>query len=194
MNVDELDAVRELALREGASQLDLFFLVPVGRGSALKSFALSAERSEEALAWAVRMNAQGPLRIKTTCAPQVVRVRQGSCPPGSADRLKPSAHAGGCMAGRGFVFISHTGILQPCGFCDVPAGDLRRHGLDFGAAYRSSEVFRRLRDTDGYGGKCGYCEFRNACGGCRARALAVTGDYLSEEPTCSYQPVARRVP
>ena len=201
VNVDELDAVRELALREGASQLDLFFLVPVGRGSALKQFALSAERSELALEWAVRMNAAGPLRIKTTCAPQVVRVRfgqlgdrhrSGACPPVSQDQLKHSAHLGGCMAGRGFVFISHTGILQPCGFCDVPAGDLRQHGLDFGAAYRNSAVFQQLRNTNGYGGKCGLCEFRNVCGGCRARALAATGDYLAEEPTCTYQPATKR--
>ncbi len=194
VNVDELDAVRELALREGASQLDLFFLVPVGRGSALKPFALSAERSELALEWAVRMNAAGPLRIKTTCAPQVVRVRLGKLGSSGTGSRSPAAPVsqGGCMAGRGFVFISHTGILQPCGFCDVPAGDLRQHGFDFGAAYRNSTVFRHLRNTDGYGGKCGLCEFRNVCGGCRARALAATGDYLAEEPTCTYQPAKSR--
>jgi len=190
VNVDDLDAIRELALREGASQLDLFFLVPVGRGAGIRKFALSAERSEQALEWALKMNAQGPLRIKTTCAPQIVRVRSRL----GINAAGPARHGGtgGCMAGRGFVFISHTGILQPCGFCDVPSGDLRRHNLDFMAAYRASDVFRKLRNVDGYGGKCGLCGFRSVCGGCLARALAATGNLLAEEPSCPHQPASRK--
>lgn len=180
--VNHLPAIRNLALREGASQLDLFFLVPVGRGAELKDIALSAEECERALEWAVTWQDLGPLRIKTTCAPQAGRVRR---------RLKaaPSGNGtGGCLAGRGFVFISHTGVLQPCGFCEVPAGDLRQSRFDFEAACSTSPVFRKLRDLDGYGGKCGACEFRALCGGCRARALAASGDYLAEEPSCPHQP------
>jgi radical SAM protein with 4Fe4S-binding SPASM domain len=70
----------------------------------------------------------------------------------------------------------------------VPAGDLRQFGYDLPATCAASEVFRRLQDVDGYGGKCGICEFRTVCGGCRARALAAVGDYLAEEPACPYQP------
>ena len=95
------------------------------------------------------------------------------------------------MAGRGFVFISHTGILQPCGFCDVPSGDLRQHNFDFMAAYKSSDVFQKLRNVDGYGGKCGLCGFRTVCGGCRARALAATSGSCSPRtrlpPTSPHQ-------
>lgn len=184
--VNDLPAIRELALREGASQLDLFFLVPVGRGAAMKDAALSAENCERALNWAVTANASGPLRIKTTCAPQVVRIAQGLS--GARNSEHRGAPLGGCLAGRGFAFVSHVGMLQPCGFCDVPAGDLRQFGYDLPAACAASEVFRQLRDVDGYGGKCGICEFRAVCGGCRARALAAAGDYLAEEPACPYQP------
>jgi radical SAM protein with 4Fe4S-binding SPASM domain len=190
--LNDLPAIRELALREGASQLDLFFLVPVGRGAGIREFALAAGDCESALEWAVRMNARGPLRIKTTCAPQVIRVRHRLNMP--VNGARPGAPTGGCMAGRGFVFISHTGILQPCGFCDVPAGDLRKAGLDFNTAYKASDVFRKLQDVDGYGGKCGVCEYRAVCGGCRARALAATGDYLAGEPSCSHQPTESRMP
>ncbi len=183
LNHADLPAIRTLARDAGASQLDLFFLVPVGRGAALRDLALDPAAAEAALEWAVRANAEGPLRVKTTCAPQIVRVRRRLGVEGG-----DAGRAGGCMAGRGFVFISHTGILQPCGFCDVPAGDLRAHGLDFAAAYAASAVFAQLRAVDGYGGKCGVCEYRRVCGGCRARALAACGDYLAEEPSCPHQP------
>ncbi len=188
--VDDLPALRDFALQEGATQLDLFFLVPVGRGAALKDIALAPEGCERALEWAVTANVIGPLRIKTTCAPQVMRVRYhltGAMHDGNRVGYG-GAPLGGCMAGRGFVFISHVGMLQPCGFCDVPAGDLREFGYDLPAACAASEVFRRLQDVDGYGGKCGICEFRTDCGGCRARALGASGDYLAEEPACPYQP------
>lgn len=184
--VDDLPAIRDMAVREGAFQLDLFFLVPVGRGAALKDSALSAEACDRALEWAVSQQERGSLRTKTTCAPQVVRVRHRLNASASGSTLTST---GGCMAGRGFVFISHVGTLQPCGFCDVQAGDLREFGFDLHAAQEASDVFRRLRDVDGYGGKCGACEFRVVCGGCRARALAAVGDYLAEEPACPYQPV-----
>ncbi len=188
--VEDLPTIRDFALREGATQLDLFFLVPVGRGAAMKDVALSAAKSEQALEWAVEANASGPLPVKTTCAPQVVRVRHRL-----KGTLQDAQHAGrhgpplgGCMAGRGFAFISHVGILQPCGFFDVPSGDLQSFNYDLPAAYAASEVFRQLQNVDGYGGKCGICEFRTVCGGCRARALAVAGDYLAEEPSCPYRP------
>lgn len=92
------------------------------------------------------------------------------------------------MAGRGFVFISHRGILQPCGFFAVPCGDVREANYDFAELYRTSPVFRDLRNADGYGGDCGVCEYRRTCGGCRARALEATGDYMAAEPRCSYRP------
>jgi radical SAM protein with 4Fe4S-binding SPASM domain len=94
------------------------------------------------------------------------------------------------MAGDGFVFISHTGVLQPCGFLDVASGDLRNVEFDFQQAYQKSVVFASLWDKTGYEGKCGACEFVYSCGGCRARAYAKTGDYLKAEPGCSYVPAS----
>lgn len=84
------------------------------------------------------------------------------------------------------MFISHTGDLQPCGYLDIKCGNIRKQG--FKKSWIESEVFNNLRDFSKYKGKCGICEFRMICGGCRARANAVAKDYLKEEPYCVYQP------
>ncbi len=97
-----------------------------------------------------------------------------------------SATTKGCLAGSAVCFISHEGEVYPCGYLPVMAGDLRQ--TPFAEIWNKAEVFQKLRDTNNLEGKCGYCEFRNICLGCRARAFAATGNYLSEEPFCVYQP------
>jgi radical SAM protein with 4Fe4S-binding SPASM domain len=92
----------------------------------------------------------------------------------------------GCLAGTGVCFVSHEGEVYPCGYLPVIAGDLRKQ--KFADVWRDSVVFNELRQTDNLKGKCGCCEFRNICMGCRARAFAASGDYLDEEPFCVYQP------
>jgi radical SAM protein with 4Fe4S-binding SPASM domain len=122
-------------------------------------------------------------------------------PGGTGISLKPGGHPAGnhtghpgdmnamtkgCLAGTGVCFISHEGEVFPCGYLPVIAGDLRKQS--FGDIWKNSTVFNELRDTENLKGKCGCCEFRNVCMGCRARAFAATGDFLSEEPFCVYQP------
>jgi radical SAM protein with 4Fe4S-binding SPASM domain len=92
----------------------------------------------------------------------------------------------GCLAGTGVCFISHQGEVYPCGYLPVIAGDLRKQ--KFADIWRDSAIFHELRDTSNLKGKCGCCEFRNICMGCRARAFAASGDYLDEEPFCVYEP------
>jgi len=92
----------------------------------------------------------------------------------------------GCLAGTGVCFISHEGEVYPCGYLPVIAGDLRKQSLS--DIWQNSVVFGHLRHTDELKGKCGGCEFRNICMGCRARAFAASGDYMDEEPFCVYQP------
>ncbi|HEU5337254.1 MAG TPA: radical SAM protein [Terriglobales bacterium] len=92
----------------------------------------------------------------------------------------------GCLAGTGVCFVSHEGEVYPCGYLPVLAGDLRRQ--TFVEIWEKSRVFEQLRDTGNLKGKCGCCEFRNICMGCRARAFAASGDFLDEEPFCVYEP------
>jgi radical SAM protein with 4Fe4S-binding SPASM domain len=112
----------------------------------------------------------------------------------------PSSHAGGhpsdmnamtkgCLAGTAVCFISHQGEVFPCGYLPALAGDLRKQR--FVDIWENAHVFNELRDTNNLQGKCGCCEFRNICMGCRARAYAATGNYLDEEPFCVYQPQAK---
>ena len=125
-------------------------------------------------------------------------------PGGTGISIKPSGHPGGhpgehpsdmnaatkgCLAGTGVCFISHQGEVFPCGYLPVLAGDLRKQR--FADIWRDAIIFKELRDTNNLKGKCGCCEFRNICMGCRARAFAATGDYLDEEPFCVYQPRTR---
>ena len=94
----------------------------------------------------------------------------------------------GCLAGTGICFISHTGEVFPCGYLPVSSGNITH--TSFANIWNGSPVFEALRDPDRLTGKCGVCEFKRLCSGCRARAFAVTGDFLTEEPCCAYAPSA----
>ena len=89
--------------------------------------------------------------------------------------------------GCGFLFVSHTGEIYPSGYLPISAGNTRTHSLV--DIYRNSLLFRSLRDPAARQGKCGYCEFDKICGGSRARAYAMTGDYLATDPLCAFEPV-----
>jgi len=118
---------------------------------------------------------------------------QGTGHPAGKHTGHPSGHPSdmnamtkGCLAGTGVCFVSHEGEVFPCGYLPVIAGDLRKQR--FADIWENSVVFNELRDTGNLKGKCGCCEFRNVCMGCRARAFAASGDYMSEEPFCVYEP------
>jgi radical SAM protein with 4Fe4S-binding SPASM domain len=113
----------------------------------------------------------------------------GNGQPGAGEeqaRQAMSAMTKGCLAGTGVCFISHRGEVFPCGYLPVEAGNLRRQ--PFREIWEGSSLFAELRDPDLLGGKCGLCEFKRVCGGCRARAYGTTAAYLDEEPFCTYEP------
>ena len=98
----------------------------------------------------------------------------------------------GCLAGTAVCFISNQGEVYPCGYLPALAGDLKKQS--FANIWENSVVFNQLRDVNNLQGKCGCCEFRNICMGCRARAFAATGNYLDEEPFCVYEPKTKNIP
>jgi AdoMet-dependent heme synthase len=116
--------------------------------------------------------------------------------PGGPNGGHPGGHPGadaamnqmtkGCLAGTGVAFISHRGEVFPCGYFPVEAGNIR--GDHFQTIWQESPLFAELRDPDLLEGKCGICEFKRVCSGCRARAYGMTGNYLAEEPFCTYEP------
>ena len=194
-NVDQLDLVYQLAQDLHAEALHLFMLVPVGCGADLPvADMLSAERYEQVLNWLYDRSREGKLFVKATCAPHYYRVvRQRSREEGvqpTFSRHGMSAMTRGCLAGSSVCFVSHTGEVFPCGYLPVSAGNIL--ATDFAAIWRDSTVFARLRDAGQLTGKCGQCEYSRVCSGCRARAFHAEGDYMAEEPYCSYVPLKAR--
>jgi radical SAM protein with 4Fe4S-binding SPASM domain len=101
-----------------------------------------------------------------------------------------SAMTKGCLAGQAICFVSHTGEVFPCGYLPLSSGNIKRVPLPM--IWRDSAIFANLRDDSTLEGKCGECEFKKVCMGCRARAYAEGHDYLAEEPNCEYVPLRLR--
>jgi radical SAM protein len=180
----------------------VFFLVPTGRGQSVD--LISAHEFEQVFEKLYQTSRQVKFDIKSTEAQHYRRfllqkrrvARRGGQPDAALARLFGATSADGIGRaprgindGKGFVFISHRGEVFPSGFLPVSAGNVRRHSL--GELYRNSPLFTALRDTANLKGKCGICEFREVCGGSRARAYALSGDLFAEEPNCAYQPPPR---
>ena len=206
-NVDELPDVLAIVKDLGAMPWSVFFLVPTGRGEQLT--ALSAPEIEDVLHWLHDVSDQ--VAIKTTEAPHFRRIAlqrrevddvDAAFPPGelrrrlrarTVERLG-SLHGERRVArppldvnaGRGFAFVDHLGVVYPSGFLPLPAGSVRTQS--FPEIYSESPLLRGLRDPDGFGGRCGRCEYRTICGGSRSHAFAVSGDHLAEDPACAYVP------
>ncbi|MCG3178689.1 MAG: putative mycofactocin radical SAM maturase MftC [Phycisphaerae bacterium] len=194
-NVDQLDRMYELALELEADAMHLFMLVPVGCGAKLpEEDMLSAAKYEEVLNWLYDRSREGKLFVKATCAPHYYRIiRQRAAAEGVKLEMAShgmSAMTRGCLAGEAICFVSHKGEVFPCGYLPVEAGDVTAE--PFADIWNDSDVFNRLRDLGELGGKCGPCEFKKVCMGCRARAYYATGDYMQEEPYCEFVPTRLR--
>ena len=191
-NVGELEDIVQLSERMGAKALHIFMLVPVGCGVELaKSEMLSREKYEEVLTWLYERMKKTGMEFKATCAPPYYRIiRQKAREEGRKITVETDGMAAmtrGCLAGSGVCFISHRGDVQPCGYLPLIAGNVKKAA--FREIWEKSLLFIELRDLHNLKGKCGTCEYRAFCAGCRARAYHKYGDYLAEEPCCIYQPV-----
>ena len=192
LNADKVDAVHDLAESLGVDAFHIFMLVPTGRGSDLLDKELPPAEYERVLAWAYERQKTSPLHFKPTDAPHYYRIiRQLAKAEGkkvTREEYGLDAMTRGCLGGITFSFISHTGDVQPCGYFDMQLGNVKEQ--PFSEIWTNSKVFNDLRDYSLLKGKCGACEYKAVCGGCRARALEVTGDYLAAEPYCIYEPPA----
>ena len=200
-NVDELPDVLRTVIDLGASLWSVFFLVPTGRGTALKP--LSAPEVEDVLHWL--HDVSDLVAVKATEAPHYRRVAiqrargeraelgplhdeltaaTASLRAGRAGQHRPPRPPIDVNSGRGFAFIDHLGDVYPSGFLPHHCGNVTE--LGFREIYRNDPLLRSLREPAGFHGKCGTCEFRDVCGGSRSHAYAVTGDVLGSDPTCVY--------
>ncbi|MGD0939734.1 MAG: TIGR04053 family radical SAM/SPASM domain-containing protein [Terracidiphilus sp.] len=208
-NIAEIDDI--VALMEGLkiTLWSVFFLVPTGRGKL--NDLLSAEEFESVFEKLYNLSRTANFDIKTTEAQhyrrfllqqRVAERKLGIDARSKLDRATDAIGRAprGLNDGKGFVFISHKGEVFPSGFLPLEAGNIREREL--AAIYRESPLFRDLQDTSKLEGKCGSCDFKEICGGSRARAYALTGNANAEEPCCAHiprgyvqpPPSARRTP
>jgi AdoMet-dependent heme synthase len=185
--VDDLGAIAALVAGVGARRWSLFFLVAVGRGRVLTP--LSAEEAERTLEWVASQAGHRPFVTSTTEAPHYRRivVQRLRAAGRSAEEIQRSsvARGFGVRDGSGIMFIAANGDVTPSGFLPLVVGNVRRSSA--AVLYRDDPVFRALRTPEMLRGRCGACAFHALCGGSRARAWAITGDVLGEDPLCAWE-------
>lgn len=174
----ELESITDRAISLGAMAHHVFFLVPTGRGIDIEQEALRVAAYEKTIARLMEKQKAVPIEIKPTCAPQFIRI---------AD--KKGLHlrfSRGCLAGISYCIINPRGDVQPCAYLDVRLGNVRETPFDI--IWRDNPMFKELRTMD-YKGKCGICQYKLRCGGCRARAYYYNqGDYMAADQWCLFKP------
>jgi heme b synthase len=195
-NRDEIPKVYRLAKELGATAWYMFMIVPTGRGEEILNELIPKEEYEEILEWHYQMEKnEDDMLVRPTCAPHYYRiVLKKSKEEGQKFKRRTlkfsTGGAKGCLAGQLICLIDVDGNVLPCSYFPKAAGNIREQS--FREIWEDSKLFRDMRDFKAYKGKCGKCEFINVCGGCRARAYAITGDYMDEEPFCGYIPAKIR--
>lgn len=174
MNVAQMKDFPTFLEGLGVMAWHVFFLVPTGRGVDLEPATIMEYKGMLDAFYQVYKDSR--IECKATCAPQFYRLL--------SEKNEP-VRTKGCLAGTQFGFVSSTGIIQPCGFLQIPCGDIREKG--FCEAWTENLKLSLLRDEGMLQGKCGRCASRPLCGGCRARAFEVRGDLMETDPICWYK-------
>lgn len=176
-NYYEIPQLMDFAREMGAWSFNLYFLVQTGRGQEMND--LSPQRTESMLTDLVELqNEYRPMLVRSKCAPHFKRI--------AFERALGGLESGGCMAGTQYGRITPEGNVTPCPYMTVVVGNIRETRLT--EIWQTAPVFQELRNLKQLKGRCGDCEFKELCGGCRCRAYAAYGDYLQEDPACTYQP------
>lgn len=170
-------------------------IVPTGRGEDIMEELIPAKVYDDILEWHYQVEKEeDDLLMRPTCAPHYYRmVMQKAKEEGGFERRSLQFSTGGskgCLAGQLICLVDVDGEILPCSYFPKSAGNILKQS--FQSIWEKSELFLKLRDFKGYKDNCGICEYNSVCGGCRARAYAMTGDYLAQEPFCNYIPARAR--
>ncbi|MDP8259805.1 MAG: radical SAM protein [Candidatus Gygaella obscura] len=178
-NAGKLDEIVEFSKKLGARALHVFVLVPVGCAKEISpDQILGPEECEELLLQIAHLQNKNVFDIRPTCAPFFTRIKDFN-----GQHLDK---ASGCLAGKSIIFVSAKGEVYPCGYFDYSLANIEDQDLK--SIWQENKDLKLLRDPSKLKGKCGVCEYKVCCGGCRAKAFAKYGDFLAQDPVCSYLP------
>ncbi|MFT8315717.1 MAG: putative heme d1 biosynthesis radical SAM protein NirJ2 [Clostridium sp.] len=178
-NKNEILDITDFAVGIGAVAHHVFFMVPTGRGINIEDEALSKEEYEKTLKNIMLKQKEVSIELKPTCAPQFMRI--------AAENGVKTRFRKGCLAGTAYCIISPTGNVQACAYLDMPIGNVRK--IPFSSIWNDNLILKKLRTLD-YKGKCGICNYKKTCGGCRARAAFYNNeDPMAEDIWCLYSNV-----
>ena len=195
-NKDEIPAIFKLVKELGATAWYMFMIVPTGRGEDIMEELIPEKLYDEILEWHYQVEKEETeMLMRPTCAPHYYRIiRQKAKEQGEKYERRTlkfsTGGSKGCLAGQLICLIDVDGEVLPCSYFPKSAGNVKT--TSFKEIWEQSRLFAELRDFKSYKGNCGSCEYVSVCGGCRARAYAIHGDYLAQEPFCSYTPIKMR--
>ena len=195
-NQEDIAGIFRLAKSLGATAWYMFMIVPTGRGEDIFEELISKEDYEEILKWHYEMEKnEDAILVRPTCAPHYYRVvpQMAKAEGKKFKRRSLTFSTGGgkgCIAAQSICLIDAFGEVRPCSYFPMSAGNLKK--TPFREIWENAPLFQDLRDFGKYKGRCGSCEYLNVCGGCRARAYAVTGDYLEQRSSGRSPPVRMR--
>lgn len=176
-NFMQVERLIDFACEVGASAYHIFFLVPTGRGKDISQVYLTPQEHEELLHKILDRQKTVPLELRPICAPQFMRIAK--------EKNIALRFQRGCLAGVSYCCILPNGDVHPCPYLPINIGNVRKD--KFSSIWKNAGIFLKLRSLD-YGGRCGICEFKSSCGGCRANAYWQSSDFMQEDKTCVYEP------
>jgi len=176
-NYDEIDDIMSLVEKLGVENFHLFFLVPTGRGKKIAD--ITPANYEDMIKTTFAKTSHHQLNVRPSCAPQFMRIAKDM-------HLDMRQWIRGCIAGLYYCRVFPNGEITPCPYLPLKMGNIREK--DFKSIWFNAEVFKKIRDFNNLEGKCGACEYRGVCGGCRARAYGLSSDFIDycgdlNEPT-----------
>jgi radical SAM protein with 4Fe4S-binding SPASM domain len=197
-NYKEVPSILDFILQSGAIGFLIFFFIEIGRGSGFSDISIPPDECERMLHWVHDFRKRNTdLFSGVVGAPYYPRIiNELHCKKENNSSNNVSffnvfqnesilAGCNGCSCGKHFIFVSHTGKVQPCGLLEKDCGNIRKNLLS--SIWKTSNILQELRDPDKRKGKCSICSYRHLCGGCRSRAYLETDDYLEEDPYCVYK-------
>jgi radical SAM protein with 4Fe4S-binding SPASM domain len=176
LNQNDLAELIDFAKELGIDSLTMERFTPTGRGDQIKPMIQSPGEFRKSIETLISAK---DIRTNST-DPMAIFFKQKTIERYSEEDLATRI-CGGCTAGIAAITISYDGEVYPCPKLEISCGNIRKDELL--DVWLKNQIIRALRSRS-LKGSCGSCKFKNLCGGCRAVASAIHGDYMGTDPGC----------